>query len=450
MNIHYRLILQIHLGEDYAEAVDVENMPPHTAQPQAKKVSPSTSQRQAENVPPAYGEELEEVNNLTTRELLLKLHGGGRPGRITQSSAHKPLLNISHWLSGVGRHTPRAQVRKSTKARKHNSRESGPLRSYPEDLILRDSGTQTSPVKSTPPPTDTSDVVVLENDVGANEDLKSQNNPWGGPEIIVPVQPLTSTAGVTAQGPQQVPPQPPPLPPPYPPQPPKQQRPKSSESDAVTLVNNAGGTEFLMMQFSKMIREEVTRAIDMRLGQPEKQMPSRQKGRIEPTRPESQKQPATSPTSPRGEPSRPGGGGGYSETWQEVVTRNYQGVRGPRAETHPSSNTSTNNRFTPLGGGDNAKRREPFPSLPPPQPPSPSTPGKRRKKGGQNPTLNPQRPPAVQQEPSNTIREKDTFPGADIVVQPRFSNVTVTCNDVWTELTKTVNPRDRKSPQQLR
>nr|XP_018899942.1 PREDICTED: actin cytoskeleton-regulatory complex protein pan1-like [Bemisia tabaci] len=255
--------------------------------------------------------------------------------------------------------------------------------SYPEDLILRDSGTQTSPVKSTPPPTDTPDVVVLEDDASANEDLNSQNNPWGGPEIIVPVQPSTSTAGVTAQGPQQVPPQPPPLPPPYPLQPPKQQRPKSSENDAVTLVNNAGGAEFLMMQFSKIIREEVTRAIDMRLGQPDKQMPSRQKGnKIEPTRPESQKQPATSPTSPRGEPSRPGGGGGYSETWQEVVTRNYQGVRGPRAETHPSSNTSTNNRFTPLGGGDNAKRREPFPNLPPPQQPSPSTPGKRKKKGG--------------------------------------------------------------------
>lgn len=45
------------------------------AQAQAKSVSPSTSQRQAENVPPAYGDELEEVKNLTTRELLLKLHG---------------------------------------------------------------------------------------------------------------------------------------------------------------------------------------------------------------------------------------------------------------------------------------------------------------------------------------------------------------------------------------
>ncbi|XP_018899942.2 uncharacterized protein [Bemisia tabaci] len=323
--------------------------------------------------------------------------------------------------------------------------------SYPESLIHRDSGTQTSPMKSPPPPTDTPDIVVLEDDVGANEDLNNQNNPWGGPEIIVPAQPSTSAAGVTAQGPQ-VPPQPPPLPPPpYPLQPPKHQRPKNTENDAVTIVNNAGGTEFLMMQFSKMIREEVTRAIDMRLGQPDKQTPPRQKGnRIEQTRPESQRQPAsTPPTSPRGEPPRPGGGGGYSETWQEVVTRNYQGVRGPRAETHPSSKTTntTNNRFTPLGGGNIAKRRErePFPSLPPPQSPSPSTPGKgkKKKKGAENPSLNPQRPPEVQQETSNAkIREKNTFPGADIIVQPRYSNATVTCNDVWTELTKTVNPRE--------
>ena len=41
--------------------------------PQGENSAPSKSQQQAENNPPA--EELEELRNLTTQELLLRLHG---------------------------------------------------------------------------------------------------------------------------------------------------------------------------------------------------------------------------------------------------------------------------------------------------------------------------------------------------------------------------------------
>lgn len=86
--------------------------------------------------------------------------------------------------------------------------------------------------------------------------------------------------------------------------------------------------------------------------------------------------------------------------------------------------------------------------LPPPRQPAPTTPGGKRKKKdgqkGQTPrTPDPQRPSANSVPKQRTaIKDEDTFPGADIVVQPKFTNATVSCNDVWTELTKSVNPRE--------
>lgn len=266
-------------------------------------------------------------------------------------------------------------------------------RGFPDCLQNRDSGTQSSP-----PPVP---VVTLEDDLDGNEDLARQLSPWRGPEVPQPAQPAAAAStNSTTEGPQQDPP------------PRRHLNPRSTlllnraqqgtnrqENHVVTLVRDAGGTEFLMQQFARMIREEVTWAVDSRLG-PQTQerpppMPQRQKSarpNAEPRSEINQPQSANPPTPTRAELSRQnGGGGGYSETWQEVVKRNYQGVRGPRANTLPpgstqsTSSSSSTNRFTPLGGGSSTNnRRDPFPMLPPPRQPAPTTPGgKRKKKGGQ-------------------------------------------------------------------
>ncbi|CAH0385872.1 unnamed protein product [Bemisia tabaci] len=90
--------------------------------------------------------------------------------------------------------------------------------------------------------------------------------------------------------------------------------------------------------------------------------------------------------------------------------------------------------------------------LPPPRQPAPTTPGGKRKKKdgqkGQTPrTPDPQRPSANSVPKQRTaIKDEDTFPGADIVVQPKFTNATVSCNDVWTELTKLASVQEQRLP----
>lgn len=189
-------------------------------------------------------------------------------------------------------------------------------RGYPDCFQNRDSGTQTSP-----PPVP---VVTLEDDLDGNEDLARQLSPWGGPEVPQPAQhTAAASTNSTTEGPQQVPTPPPPQSPLNPPpQPSAQQGTNRQENHVVKLVRDAGGTEFLKQQFARMIREEVTRAVDSRLG-PQTQerpppMPQRQKSaraNVEPRSEINQPQSANPPTPTRGEPSRQnGGGGGYSET----------------------------------------------------------------------------------------------------------------------------------------